>query len=187
MVGFNDTVQTPHSFRGWEEDLWSFNPMGLQLWNSIRAVDYLQSLPGVEARRIAVTGASGGGTQTFLLAAVDDRVGYAAPVNMVSAYMQGGDPCEEAPGLRLDTFNVEIAAMMAPRPMLLVSSTRDWTRHTPVEEFPEIRRIYELYGGCRKRSERARGRRAQLQPARAARPSTVSWPRPCCRIVSPRT
>jgi hypothetical protein len=41
---------------------------------------------------------------------------------------------------------VEIAAMMAPRPMLLVSSTHDWTRHTPVEEFPEIRRIYELYG-----------------------------------------
>ena len=146
MVGFNDTAQTPHAFGGWEEELWSFNPMGLQLWNSIRALDYLQSLSEVDARRIAVTGASGGGTQTFLLAAVDDRVGYAAPVNMVSAYMQGGDPCEEAPGLRLDTFNVEIAAMMAPRPMLLVSSTHDWTRHTPLEEFPEIRRIYELYG-----------------------------------------
>jgi dienelactone hydrolase len=148
MVGYNDTTQTPHSFGGWEEELWSFNPMGLQLWNSMRVVDYLQSRPEVDGRRIAITGASGGGTQTFLLAAVDDRIGYAAPVNMVSAYMQGGDPCEEAPGLRLDTSNVEIAAMMAPRPMLLVSSTHDWTRHTPVEEFPEIRHIYELYGAA---------------------------------------
>ena len=146
MVGFNDTRQTPHSFGGWPEALWAFHPMGLQLWNSIRAVDYLQSLPEVDGRRIAVTGASGGGSQTFLLAAVDERIGLAAPVNMVSAYMQGGDPCEEAPNLRVDTFNVEIAAMMAPRSLLLVSSTHDWTRHTPVEEFPSIQRIYGLYG-----------------------------------------
>jgi hypothetical protein len=120
--------------------------MGLQLWNSIRALDFLQSLPDVDPHRIAATGASGGGTQTFLLAAVDDRVRFVAPVNMVSAHMQGGDPCEEAPNLRLDTFNVEITAMIAPRPMLLVSSTHDWTKHTPIEEFPAIRRIYQLYG-----------------------------------------
>ena len=146
MVGFNDTQQTSHSFGGWQEVLWSFHPMGLQLWNSIRALDFLQSLPDVDPRRIAATGASGGGTQTFLLAAVDERVRYVAPVNMVSAHMQGGDPCEEAPNLRLDTFNVEIAAMIAPRPMLLVSSTHDWTSHTPIEEFPAIKHIYELYG-----------------------------------------
>ena len=146
MVGFNDTQQTSHSFGGWSEVLWSFHPMGLQLWNSIRALDYLRSLPEVDPHRIAATGASGGGTQTFLLAAVDDRVRYVAPVNMVSAHMQGGDPCEEAPNLRLGAFNVEFAAMIAPRPMLLVSSTHDWTRHTPVEEFPAIRRIYALYG-----------------------------------------
>jgi dienelactone hydrolase len=146
MAGYNDTRQTPHGFGGWAETLWSFNPMGLQLWNSIRALDYLQSLPDVDPQHIAATGASGGATQTFLLAAVDDRGGFAAPVNMVSAYMQGGDPCEEAPGLRLDTFNVEITAMMAPRPMLIVSTSRDWTRHTPTEEFPAIRGIYRLYG-----------------------------------------
>jgi dienelactone hydrolase len=146
MAGYNDTRQTPHSFGGRDETLWSFHPMGLQLWNSMRALDFLQSLPDVDSRRIGATGGSGGASQVFLLAAVDDRVTAAAPVNMVSAYMQGGDPCEEAPNLRLDTFNVEIAAMMAPRPMLVVSSTRDWTRHTPGEEFPALRRIYELYG-----------------------------------------
>ena len=148
MVGYQDTRQTPHDFGGWREQLWSFNPLGLQLWNSMRALDYLESRPDVDAARLAVTGASGGGTQTILLAAVDDRVRVDAPVNMVSAYAQGADPCEEAPNLRLDTFNVEIAAMMAPRPMLLVSSTGDWTHNTPVEEFPAIQRIYALYGAA---------------------------------------
>lgn len=146
MAGFNDTRQTSHSFASPSLALWSFHPMGLQLWNSIRALDFLESLPYVDPHRMAATGASGGATQTILLTAVDDRIAVAAPVNMVSAYMQGGDPCEEAPNLRIGTSNVEIAALAAPRPMIVVSSTRDWTRHTPVEEFPSIRHIYSLYG-----------------------------------------
>jgi dienelactone hydrolase len=146
MVGFNDTRQTSHSFSSPSRALWSFHPMGLQLWNSIRALDFLESLPYVDSHRLAMTGASGGATQTIFLTAVDDRIAVAAPVNMVSAYMQGGDPCEEAPNLRIGTSNVELAAVAAPRPMIVVSSTRDWTRHTPVEEFPAIRRIYSLYG-----------------------------------------
>ncbi|MGB9606327.1 MAG: acetylxylan esterase, partial [Bryobacteraceae bacterium] len=128
------------------EQLWSFSPLGLQLWNSIRVVDFLQSLPDVDPERIGATGASGGGTQTFLLMAVDDRIKFAAPVNMVSAIMQGGCVCENAPNLRLGAFNVEFAAMMAPRPLLLVSATGDWTRNTPQEEFPAVRSIYALYG-----------------------------------------
>ncbi len=146
MVGWNDTIQTPHAFGSPREQLWSFGPLGLQLWNSIRAVDFLESLPEVDAKRIGVTGASGGGTQTFLLTAVDDRLAFSAPVNMISAIMQGGSPCENAPGLRVGAFNVEIASMMAPRPMMVVSATGDWTRNVPKEEFPAIRRIYELYG-----------------------------------------
>lgn len=146
MLGYNDTIQTPHVFGGELEQLWGFGPLGLQLWNSIRVIDFLESLPEVDKARIAVTGASGGGTQTFLVAAVDDRVSVAAPVNMVSGIMQGGCRCENAPGLRLGTFNVEFAAMMAPRPMLLVSSTQDWTRNALEEEYPAIRKIYALYG-----------------------------------------
>ena len=145
MVGYNDTKQTPHSFGGWREQLYAFTPMGLQLWNSIRAVDFLQSLPDVDPDRIGATGASGGGTQTFLLAAVDARVRVAAPVNMISSIMQGGDPCEDAPALRFDTSNPELAATVAPRPMLIVSSTGDWTRLTPKREYPAIRRIYRLF------------------------------------------
>jgi dienelactone hydrolase len=145
MVGYNDTIQTPHDFGGPREQLWGFGPLGLQLWNSIRALDFLESLPDVDPQRLAVTGESGGGTQTFLLAAVDDRVKYDAPVNMISGIMQGGGQCENAPGLRVDTFNVEIGAMMAPRPMLMVAATGDWTKNTPREEYPAVRSIYELY------------------------------------------
>ncbi len=146
MVGYNDTLQTPHKFGTPAEQLWSFGPLQLQLWNSIRATDFVAGLPDVDTARLAVTGASGGGTQAFLLAAVDDRLSFAAPVNMVSALMQGGDFCENAPGLRIGTNNVEIAAMFAPKPMLLVSATGDWTKNVPREEFPAIRSIYQLYG-----------------------------------------
>src|SRR3954454_16270717 len=88
MVGYNDTIQTPHDFGNPREQLWDFGPFSLQLWNSIRAVDFLQALPGVNPTMIGATGASGGGTQTFLLAAVDDRIQFSAPVNMVSGIMQ---------------------------------------------------------------------------------------------------
>jgi dienelactone hydrolase len=146
MVGYTDTVQLPHRFGSAEQRLWSFGPLGLQLWNSVRALDFLASLDDVDATRLGVTGASGGGTQAFLLTAIDDRVQFASPVNMVSAIMQGGDLCENAPGLRVNTSNVEIAAMFAPKPMLLVSATGDWTHNVPKEEYPAIRRIYDLYG-----------------------------------------
>ncbi len=146
MVGWNDTKQTIHEFGGPRETLWAFGPLGLQLWNSTRVLDFLQSLPDVDPERIAMTGWSGGGTQTFLLTAVDDRVKVSAPVNMVSAIMQGGSPCENAPNLRIDTYNVEITALAAPRPMLLVSSPWDQSRNTPREEYVVIRGVYSLYG-----------------------------------------
>ena len=156
MVGYNDSFQIPHDWladpkapwalsqeavRLW---LWGVNLLGLQLWNSIRALDFLAGLPDVDPKRIGVTGASGGGTQTFLLTAVDDRVRVCAPVNMISHYMQGGDLCENAPNLRVDTDNMEFGALAAPRPMLMVSATGDWTRDTERVEYPAIAAIYEL-------------------------------------------
>jgi len=72
-----------------------------------------------------MTGASGGGSQTFMLTAVDDRIKASAPVNMVSAITQSGSPCENAPNLRLDLYNAKVAAMIAPRPMLIVFNPWD--------------------------------------------------------------
>ena len=149
MIGYNDTNQIPHEWGGEREDLWNINPMGVQLWDSIRAVDFVSSLHDVDAGRIAVTGASGGGSQSLLLMAVDERIKAAAPVNMISAHMQGGI-CENAANLRVggnnDTSNMVIAALMAPRPLLMVSASGDWTSNTPHEEFPAVQSIYRLLG-----------------------------------------
>jgi dienelactone hydrolase len=150
MVGYNDSSAISHSFAvGHREGtapevLWSVNLLGLQLWNSIRAVDFLLTLPEVEAEKIGCTGESGGGTQTFLLAAVDERIKVAAPVNMISTIMQGSSLCENAPNLRIDTNNVELAALCAPRPMLMVSASGDWTKNTLNVEYPAVRNIYRL-------------------------------------------
>ena len=146
MVGYTDTLQVPHRFGSAEMRLWSFGPLGLQLWDSIRAVDFLASLPDVDANDLGSTGASGGASQTFLLAAVDDRIRFTAPVNMISRFMQGGDLCESSPGLRIGTSNVELAAISAPQPMGIVAGTKDWTRNTLRDEQPAIQSIYALYG-----------------------------------------
>jgi len=153
MVGYNDSgQQVDHrSFpNGDREAIWGISLLGLQLQNAIRSIDFLQSLPDVDPDRIACTGASGGGTQTFMLMAIDDRIKVSAPVNMISAHMQGGCLCENAPNLRIDFSNIEIGAMMAPRPLLLVSATGDWTKDTPNVEYPAIHSIYQHFGAADK-------------------------------------
>jgi hypothetical protein len=144
MVGYGDSRQLTHAFGGPRENLWGLSLGGLQLWNAIRALDFLETLPYVRRDGFGVTGESGGGTQSFLLAAVDHRVAVAAPVNMISLHMQGGCLCENLPGLRFDTNNVEIAATIAPRPLLMVSATGDWTGETLEVEYPAVRSIYPL-------------------------------------------
>ncbi len=121
----------------------------MQTLNSIRAIDYLTSLPFVDARRIGITGASGGGTQAFLAASLDDRISVSIPVVMVSSYYYGGCPCESGMPIQSCcnpvTYNAEIAAMASPRPMLVISDGEDWTRNVPEIEFPYLKKVYELY------------------------------------------
>ncbi|MFV0564719.1 MAG: acetylxylan esterase [Flavobacteriaceae bacterium] len=121
----------------------------IQVLSGMRLLDYALSLKYADANRVGVTGGSGGGSQTMVLTALDDRVAVSVPVVMVSAYHSGGCPCESGRGIHLcgnGTNNVEIAAMAAPKPQLIVSDGGDWTRKVPEQEFPFIKRIYGFYG-----------------------------------------
>ncbi len=118
--------------------------MGLQALATRRAVDLLLSLPEIDPERIGITGASGGGTQSFIGAALDDRISLAFPAVMVSTGMQGGCTCENACWLRTGTGNIEIAGLCAPRPLGLTAAD-DWTKTMPQDGFPELRKLYGLY------------------------------------------
>ena len=146
MVGYNDSKPFGHAFLNDRLRRWGFSLATLQTWDSIRALDWLEGLPDVDAARIGCTGESGGGTQTFLLTAIDDRIKVAAPVVMVSDSFQGGCSCENAAGLRLGTDNVEFAALAAPRPLKLVGATGDWTKLTMTNAYPTLQKVYQLVG-----------------------------------------
>jgi hypothetical protein len=119
--------------------------MGVQTWNAVRSLDFLLSLPEVDPTRIAMTGASGGGTQTMMLAGIDDRIALSYPVVMVSTGMQGGCTCENASLLRIGTGNVEFAALFAPKPQGM-NTADDWTKELATKGFPELERLYGLLG-----------------------------------------
>jgi dienelactone hydrolase len=119
--------------------------MGLQTWNCVRALDFLAGLPDVDADRLAVTGGSGGGTQTILIGAIDDRPIAAFPNGMVSTSMQGGCTCENCSLLRVGTGNVELAALFAPRPQAMTAAN-DWTKEMMTKGYPQLRELYAMLG-----------------------------------------
>ena len=159
MIGYADSAQIAHRpgvrpHLSKSQDWGFFSPqaelrlqtmMGLQTYNSVRALDWLLTLPDIDPARIAVTGASGGGTQTFVLCAIDPRPAVAFPAVMVSTAMQGGCTCENASYLRVETGNVELAALFAPKP-LGMTAANDWTRDIESKGLPELKQHYALLG-----------------------------------------
>lgn len=166
MIGYADSVQISfelaHRFAKQRPEMnrregWGlFSPqaeghlqsvMGMQTYNSVRALDFITGLPDVDPERIAVTGASGGGTQTFMISALDPRIRVSVPAVMVSTAMQGGCTCENACLLRVGTGNVDFAALFAPKPILLISAD-DWTKEMDTKGFPELQQHYRLLGAA---------------------------------------
>lgn len=125
----------------------------MQALNGIRILDWMIQRKDVDTKRIGVNGGSGGGTQTVLLTVLDDRYTAANPVVSVSSWFDGGCPCESGMPIQLaggGTCNAELAAMFAPKPMMLVSDGGDWTSTTPELEYPYLQRIYGFYSATDK-------------------------------------
>jgi len=147
MVGYADSQKFKHreGFTDVEAELRLQSFMGLQTWNSIRALDFVLSLPDVDPARVGMTGESGGATQTIILGALDDRLTASFPAVMVGTAMQGGCVCENCSYLRVGTGNVELAGLFAPRP-LGMSGADDWTIDLETKGLPQLKELYKLYG-----------------------------------------
>ncbi|HEY2882396.1 MAG TPA: acetylxylan esterase [Pirellulales bacterium] len=164
MEGYSDCSQIPYELahvhakprpemntpKDWgfftpQADLRLQSIMGLQTYNSIRAIDFLCELPDVDPQRLAVTGASSGGTQVLMVGAVDPRLAVAVPAVMVGTAMQGGCVCENCELLRLGAGNVDFAALFAPKPLEAIGAN-DWTKEIETKGGPELQQLYVLLG-----------------------------------------
>jgi len=159
MLGYADSVQflddkgkpghrhgpQPQGFMSPEAELNLCGEFSLQTWNSVRALDFIQSLPFVDKKSVGCTGASGGGTQTMIISGLDDRITAAFPCVMVSQSMQGGCTCENSPFLRIGQGNIDIAALTATRPLGMTAAD-DWTKQMETKGFPELKNLFTMFG-----------------------------------------
>ena len=132
-----------------------YTPAGVEAWFGIRALDYLCSRPEVDKERIGMTGRSGGGSYTWTVAALDDRVKVAAPVaGITDMQNQVVDGCVEGHCDCMFFVNTyrwdfpQLAALLAPRPLLIANSDKDaiFPLDGVVRLHEKVRRIYRLYG-----------------------------------------
>jgi len=126
---------------------------GLQVYENMRAVDYLQSRPEVDADHIGITGASGGGNQTMYAAAYDERFACAVPVCSVGTYRSylgaACCMCELVPGALSYTEEWALLAMIAPRALMLINATQDsfqFSVEQAARSYATARTVYELNG-----------------------------------------
>ena len=140
-----------------------YTSAGVETWNCVRALDYLETRKEVDAKRIGVTGRSGGGAYSWWIAAIDERIKVAVPVagitdlqNHVVAAMPGRfhDGCVEGHCdcmYMVNTYRwdyAQVAALVAPRPLLISNSDKDpiFPLDGVVRLHSKVRDIYRLYG-----------------------------------------
>lgn len=132
-----------------------YTPAGVEAWNCIRSLDYLQSRSEVDGERMGVTGRSGGGAYSWWIAALDERIKCAVPVagitslqnHVVDGCVEGHCDCM----YMVNTYRwdyAQVAALVAPRPLLISNTDKDriFPLDGVVDVYSKVRRIYELYG-----------------------------------------
>jgi hypothetical protein len=143
-----------HDLNMWNWLSLGYTPVGVEVWNALRALDYLESRPEVDRHRVGMTGISGGGVVTWFTAAVDERIAAAVPV--CSTYTFGSQAAHWVAAGQCDciyfhnTFLTDsplVGALIAPRPLLLCSGRRDgcFPPDGYHDVYRRVRRIYDLY------------------------------------------
>lgn len=157
MIARMGAIAISYDLFAWGESLLQFKAedhrrslaQTIQTLGGIRILDYVFSLKETDKGRVGISGGSGGGSHTVLMAAMDDRIKLSVPVVSLSSSFYGGCPCESGMPVHLcagGTNNVELAAMAAPSPQLVVSDGKDWTVTVPDHDMPFLKRIYGFYG-----------------------------------------
>ncbi|MET1056268.1 MAG: acetylxylan esterase [Pedobacter sp.] len=157
MIAKMGAIAFSYDLFAWGESLLQFKEedhrkslaQTVQTLGAIRILDYLLALPEADTARVGISGGSGGGSHTVLMAALDERIRLSAPVVALSSYFYGGCPCESGMPVYScgkGTNPVELAAMAAPAPQLVVSDGSDWTAQFPEHDFAYLQKIYGFYG-----------------------------------------
>ena len=143
-----------YKYDRWWWNARGYTPAGVEAWNCIRALDYLETRPEIDADRIGVTGRSGGGAYSWWIAAIDERIKCAIPVagiatlrnHVVDGCVEGHCDCM----YMLNTHRWDyatVAALVAPRPLLISNSDKDriFPLNGVVEVHRQVRHIYDLH------------------------------------------
>ncbi len=143
----------------YREGMWwwlsrGYTPAGVEAWNCIRALDYLQSRPEVDGEKLGVTGRSGGGAYSWWIAALDERIKAAVPVagitnlknHVIDGVIEGHCDCM----FMVNTYQwdyAQVAALVAPRPLLISNTDKDsiFPLDGVVDVYNKTMQIYELY------------------------------------------
>ncbi len=144
-----------YRYNMWWWNCRGYTPAGVEAWNCVRALDYLQTRPEVDPNRIGVTGRSGGGAYSWWIAAIDERIKVAVPVagitdlqnHVVDGCVEGHCDCM----FFVNTYRWDyplVAALVAPRPLLISNSDKDsiFPLDGVLRVHEKARQIYKLYG-----------------------------------------
>jgi len=143
-----------HSYPGAQQLIVGHSPARLMIWDAIRGIDYLVSRDEVDPERIGVTGRSGGGTQSSFVAALDERVLAAAPEAYLTSYgrlfaSRGPQDAEQnfVHGIALGLDHPDLLEVRAPKPTLVIATTRDiFSIQGTRETVAEARRAFDVLG-----------------------------------------
>ena len=163
-----------YSFDRWWWIARGYTPAGLEAWSGIRALDYLETRPDVDATRFGVTGRSGGGAYSWWIAALDDRIKVAAPTagittlrnHVIDGAVEGHCDCMFMVNYRGWDYD-RVAALVAPRPLLISNTDKDsiFPLDGVVALHTSVRRVYRALGADDKLGlQIAEGPHKDLQP-----------------------